>query len=145
MQPKIIISIIIAIIVATAAIYLTQSIWTVESFAEGYQEENYIQEVKVMHSYIGPFIGEIYNYLRDRYAPGTKMYIPQNGEGAKDPMLPLARSQITSWIDSAKTRISQQYDVQKYNKNWDLSYIHNKDGTIGVTSVENGVIRKYIV
>jgi hypothetical protein len=118
-------------------------------------DEEYIQDIRNMSSYVGPYIGEIYLYLRAKYydpiksIPGS-MYKPGSitDPTLADPLLPIARTQIKAWIDTGKLRMKQKYGdtmITRLQPNWDLNYIQTTNGTIEVTHIENGKSATYIV
>lgn len=116
-------------------------------------EGEYIQDVKNMAAYVGPYIGEIYLHLRSKYFSEHKkgaMFQPGGIDDPTlaDPLLPIARTQIKSWIDSNKLRFKTKYSdvfLQKMVPLWDLSYEQKQNGIIEVTYTQNGKKSVYVV
>ena len=118
--------------------------------------QSYIQEVRFIASYVGPYLGEIYTYLRAKYAdpasgiPMPMYYQPQTPNDAvlKDPLLSIARTQVKSWIDSEKARLSKVYDevfLRDARRLYDLSYTEGANGVVTVTMIDKGQPQTYIV
>lgn len=118
-------------------------------------ESEYIQDVKNLASYVGPYIGEIYLYLRDKYSavkndPMPPMFQPGTvaDPTLADPLLPIARAQIKSWLDSGKLRLRQKYTdavLQQLSTTWDIRYTMQNEGVLQVTYVQNGKPSVYLV
>lgn len=120
-------------------------------------DDEYIQDVKNTASYVGPYIGEIYLYLRGKYHtqdvlhPGTgPMFQPGsiNDPTLSDPILPIARTQIKSWIDSAKLRMKDKYGeamVTRLKPLYDITYTVAANGILQVINIFNGKAATYLV
>lgn len=127
----------------------------VENFTGVVTEDEYAQDVRNIASYVGPYIGEIYLYLRAKYysAPLMKtgpMFEPGgiNDPTLADPLLPIARAQVKSWIDSSKLRMKAKFGqefMDMLRSKWDLSYKQVANNVLEVTYVENGKSATYIV
>jgi len=128
-----------------------------ESFMPGkgvITEDEYVADIREMSSYVGPYIGEIYLYLRGKYSDPIKPKGPMFAPGSvsdptlADPLLPIARSQIKAWIDSAKMQMTKKYGqamMARMQSNWDLSYTQTTDGVMQVVHNENGKSSTYLV
>ena len=118
-------------------------------------EEEYNQEIRNVAAYVGPYIGEIYLYLRAKYysAPTMQagpMFKPGgiNDPTLADPLLPIARSQVKSWIDSTKMRLKTKFGqdlMDLWKSKWDISYKQAANGVIEVTNVDNGKSATYVL
>jgi hypothetical protein len=148
-------TLVLIICVVFVAWFLTKRVESFMGRTSMFYEDEYIQEIKTMVSYIGPYVGEIYLYLRAQYhsAPTMRtgpMFKPASEEDPTltDPLLPLARTQIKSWIDSAKLRLEKKYPqkfIDTMRHKWDLSYKQETNGILRITHVENGVTNAYLV
>lgn len=118
--------------------------------------EQYYQDIRVLSSYVGPYIGEIYLYLRGKYFDSVRnRSLPPyfrpgdiNDPTLADPLLPLARTQIKSWIDTSKLRLADRYGkdfVDKYKEIADISYIETPEKVLKVTYIENGNATTYLI
>lgn len=113
----------------------------------------YVQDIRNAASYVGPYIGEIYLYLRAKYyAEGKTGPMFQPGSISDptlaDPLLPIARAQIKSWIDSNRLRIRNKFGADfssKMEPLWDLSYVERNGGVLEVVYVENGKRSVYFI
>lgn len=116
----------------------------------------YIQEVRVLASYVGPYIGEIYSFLRVKYAnpdknlPMPPYYQPMADTDItlKDPLLPMARAQIVAWLDSANVKFVKRYGADflaAAKQSYSLEYKVQTDDVLHVTMTEDGVSQTYIV
>lgn len=119
-------------------------------------EEEYIQEIRVLSSYVGPYISEIYSYLRAKYFnPEKNITLPPNFQPAgitdptlSDPLLPIARAQIKGWIDSAKLRMETKFPREikfKMATRFDVRYQETPEKVLKVTHVDNGKETVYLV
>ena len=149
---------IVYVIVAVMALFLATSSWSLETFTNAVPVEvltqQYKQEVRVTASYVGPYIGEIYSYLRAKYNDplGTLPLSFQPTSGAdpvlKDPLLPIARSQVRAWIDTATEKLTKTYGkafLSEAVKHYSLTYSVEADGVLKVTYVDNAVPQTYIL
>lgn len=149
------------VFVVLTAIVVLYFVWgqRVEAFQSVVPIEHtmreYEQDVRVLASYVGPYIGEIYAYLRAKYSdPGTMSspsgYQPNKEDQVtlSDSLLPIARTQVTSWIDSARKMMLKKYgavflDAVKVKHN--LTYEINEKGVLRVLWTKNGVLQSYIM
>ena len=105
---------------------------------------DYTQDIRNMVSYIGPYVAQIYSYLNGQSA--NSMYIPTSPEN--DDILPIARGQIQSWIDSARKNMLDKYGqdtIDRYKSSWDLFYTIDKKGGLIITFVQFGDTLNYPV
>jgi len=118
--------------------------------------DEYLQDIRNLNSYVGPYIGEIYNYLRAKYFNPEKnislgpMFQPAGltDPTLADPLLPIARAQLKGWIDSAKLRITQKYGQVFLSQNapkYDLFYEETTDKILKIVNVKNGEATTYLV
>jgi len=113
-------------------------------------QAEYIQDVRDVAAYVGPYIGEIYLYLRAKFPNVGPMYQPGsiNDPTLADPLLPIARSQIKGWIDSSRLRLKQKYGdafIGPMSNTSDIAYNELNGGILQVTHVDNGKKSTYIV
>jgi hypothetical protein len=96
--------------------------------------DEYIGDIKVMAAFVGPYVGDVYSYLRTRVKSSPPMYIPSSlSENDGDHLLKLARHEIKQWIDSSRANIELKYSPEflaKYRTQWDLFYKESNDGLI---------------
>lgn len=119
--------------------------------------EQYAQDIRVVASYVGPYIGEIYNYLRAMYTDPSNpssiqsfSYQPAlvTDRQLQDPLLPIARTQVKAWIDSAKTQIMTRYGeafVNGAKKQHDLKYEMQSNGVLSVILIKDGEAQTYML
>jgi|SRR6478609_4353206 len=116
-------------------------------------ESEFIQDIRNEASYVGPYVGEIYLYLRAKYFSNDKRGVMFQPGGIDDPtladpLLPIARTQIKSWIDSNKLRLKDKYGedfINRMTPTWNLSYEQKPNGVISITYVENGKKATYVI
>ncbi len=152
--------VIIAIVAIVTFLMFYKQSHGIEGFASTVPIEitanDYAQDVRVVASYVGPYIGEIYTYLRNMYSDASKnsvlpiFYQPTSDADPtlKDPLLPIARKQVKSWIDSAKAQM-----VKRYGENFingakaqnDLRYDELGNGILHVVLVQNGQTGTFIL
>ena len=145
---------ILVVCVVIIAWFLTRR---VENFVGGgiVTEYDYNQEVRNLQAYVGPYIGEIYLYLRAKYySAATNKAAPMFKPGSiddptlADPLLPITRAQVKSWIDSAKLRMRTKFGqdfIDLYKSKWDLSYKQVTNGVLEITNIENGKTATYLL
>ena len=113
-------------------------------------DDEYIREVRNVASYVGPYIGEIYLYLRNKYHISIPMFKPGgvNDPTLADPLLPIARTQIKSWIDSSKLRIKQKYGeamLARLQPQYDIAYTQGDNGVLQVVNTNKATSTTYVV
>ena len=117
--------------------------------------QQYFQDIRVLSSYVGPYIGEIYLYLRGKYFDPVlnkslpPYYKPEDVSDPTlgDPLLPIARTQIKSWIDTSKLRLLDRYGeefIKKYSEKSDIYYTESAS-VLKVTYIENGKSSTYLI
>lgn len=151
---------VIAIVAIFAILFLFTRNTGIESFASAVPVEmtlaDYAQDVRVVASYVGPYIGEIYTYLRTMYSDASRnsalpiFYQPTSDteETLKDPLVPIARTQVKAWIDSAKVQMNKRYgasfiDAAKALN--DLRYEEKSNGVLHVVLVQDGVTGTFLL
>ena len=151
-------SVLIAI-VAVVVLYLVFAGDTLESFSKVVPVEilagQYAQDVRVLASYVGPYLGEIYNYLRVKYndpvtgIPPPLEYLPTDNDVAlQDPLVPKARAQVRSWIDSASQRFVKTYGsafLSEAKKHFNLAYEVKGDNVLHITLTDDGTSQTFIL
>jgi hypothetical protein len=150
--------VVIVIVIIVAAYFLSRS--RVESFVSAVPieitMEQYAQDLRVLASYVGPYIGEIYNYLRGMYSdpsqPSTMQFSYQPAsvldKQLQDPLLPVARAQVKAWIDSAKVQIQARYGlafIKGAEKQHDLRYETLANGVLHVMMIKDGQSQTYLL
>jgi len=131
--------------------------WLLTNRVERFQvltDDEYSQDVRNVASYVGPYIGEIYIYLRAKY----HAFDPSGGPNFKpnaiddptlsDPLLPIARTQIKAWIDSSRLRAKNKYGdvfIDRMKPTWNLDYTQMEQGILQVNYTENGRRSVYFV
>lgn len=117
-------------------------------------EQSYLSDVKFVSAYVGPFIGDMYTTLRAKNNDTTIVDIPfdtrlKNGDPhLSDALLPIARQQVISWIDSFNAQCAIKYkiaDLVEFRKRNDLEYNKNLDNSLTVNLVADGNINSYIL
>src|SRR5437868_6424890 len=106
----------ILILLAVVAYFWRNRVEMFEVIQPVVTPEEYYQDIRNINSYVGPYIGEIYTYLRAKYFdPENNVSLQPyfqpagvNDPTLADPLLPIARAQIKAWIDSAKLRINKK-------------------------------------
>jgi len=126
-----------------------------ESFAmKDANEESYIFDVTFVKAYVGPFLGDIYTTLRAKNFNTTVEEVPYSwkltpgDKNLTDGLLPLARAQVISWIDSFDTNCNVKYsaaDLLDFKKKNDLEYVKNADNSLTVNLVSDGVSTSYVL
>ncbi len=132
----------------------------IESFASAVPVEvtldEYAQDIRVLASYVGPYIGEIYTYLRTMYSDASQntalpiFYQPTSDDDPtlKDPLLAIARKQVKSWIDSSKAQMLKRYGdafINSVKSQNDLRYETQSSGVLHIVLVQNGQIATFIL
>ena len=118
--------------------------------------EEYYSDIRNLNSYVGPYIGEIYSYLRAKYFDPEKnvslgpLFQPSglSDPTLADPLLPIARLQIKSWIDSAKLLMKKKYDPEflaEHAPKQDIFYEETPEKVLRVIHVKNGEAMTYLV
>lgn len=118
--------------------------------------DQYTDEIRAVAAYVGPYIGDLYLYLRAKYYDPVlgKALPPQfmpgsvNDPTLSDSLLPIARAQIKAWIDSSRLHIGQRYEVAdllKWQKFADLSYKELPNKVLQVFYTEFGKTTTYLV
>ena len=133
---------------------------TVENFTFGKiitSQSDYISDVRNVVGTVGPYVGDVYSYLRNKYSqPGSTnvapvAYRPQSKTDPtlNDPFLPIARTQIKAWINSSRAQWQKKYpviDLLDWRKKFDLNYDEDPvTNQIAVTHVYDGKATEYIV
>lgn len=137
--------------VSIVAWFLTKRVEHFSSARALVSETDYIQDIRNTAAFVGPYIGEIYLYLRAKYSQDkVPMFVPGsiNDPTLADPLLPIARMQIKSWIDSNYLRMKNKYGEELMNdfgKSWNLTYTENANGVIEVSYLQKGQKSLYIV
>ncbi len=119
-------------------------------------KDEYIQEIRNLSSYVGPYIGDLYSYLRAKYFDPEKnvslgpRFQPAaiNDPTLADPLMPIARSQIRSWIDSWKLRMKKKYGdtfIADMKTKYDLDYLETDTKVLKIVYVDNGTESVYLV
>ena len=119
-------------------------------------KNEYIQEIRNLSSYVGPYVGEVYSYLKAKYFDSEKnISLGPNFQPAAlndptlaDPLLPIARSQIRSWIDSHKLKMKSKYGdlfVDEMKPQYDLDYLETNTKVLKIVYIENGKESIYLV
>lgn len=141
------------ICVAVIAWFLTKRVEKFGGARPMLSDADYIQDIRNVAAFVGPYIGEIYLYLRAKYFTQGKvgpMFQPGgiNDPTLADPLLPISRAQIKSWIDSNRLRMKTKYGedfMSTIASKWDLSYVEKNGGIIEVSYVQNGKSTLYVV
>lgn len=118
--------------------------------------QEHAQDVRVVASYVGPYIGEIYAYLRTMYSDPSKdvflppLYQPTSDTDAtlQDPLLPIARTQVKAWIDSAKTQMANRYGdafLTGAKLRNDLRYEEQASNVLHVILTQDGKSQTFIL
>ena len=117
-------------------------------------EEQYVQDVQNLAYTVGPYIGDMYTYLRSKYLDQLNVPAPDFLPGdSKDPtfsdgLLPIAREQIRNWIDSNKFMMEKKYGIDKlseYANVCSLTYKDGANGVLEVTYVNKGSSKSYFL
>jgi hypothetical protein len=101
-------------------------------------EDEYKQEIRVLASYVGPYLGNCYQFLQSKYSdPSTGTFMPLmfqpggvNDPTLADPALSVYRAHIKSFLGSAKLRMSKKYGqefLDKYKRQYDIDYEQTGD------------------
>ena len=145
------------LILIAALLYFSSTLWNLEEFEaqRGPTQAEFVQNVRELAAIVGPYIGETYTYLRNKYLESFKdhplppAYTPLlNDPTLADPLLPIARVQIKAWIDSAHKLWEMKYGIQRtkeWGTNWDLTYAEADTKILTVTYTQNGVKHLYII
>lgn len=121
-------------------------------------DREYANDIREFSSYVGPYIGQIYLYLRAKYYDAAITGVGTVGPMFKpgsigdptlaDPLLPIARAQIKAWIDNCKMQMRQKYGdamMERMQPKWDLSYTQSANGVLQVLHNEGGRSATYLV
>jgi len=114
-------------------------------------EEEYIQDVKNIASYVGDYVSQIYLNLRSKqFNPVTQeasvpLWEPKSISDVKH-ISHQSRHQIHSYLKSAEDWLKQKYpDTIRDSSKWNIHHEIDNDGFITIYYKTNGYIKKYIV
>ena len=147
-----------AVIVLVLVIYWNSSSST-ENFISSEDQETilhyqYINDLRVIAGYVGPFMGNIYVYLRAKYLFDPEspindqlMYLPKPGDKVlTDSILPESRIQVMAWIDSENKIMQMRYpNLDSYKKTDALTYNVNSDRSLTITHLVDGKTFNYLL
>ena len=126
----------------------------VELFTPMLTKSEYIQDIRNIVSYVGPYISDVYIHLRAQNLDTTAInaapiaFQPMSDEDPMltDPLLVICRRQIKAWIDSGKLMINKKFsnNLQGWDKEYDISYSETSKA-LHVNHTYDSITTVYIV